>query len=95
MEHAEKACAEITWDGRRFQSDAFERGPRTLRRDMRVEGDARGAVTVSYVEPCPPSDAVAFPAEEADLVEAVAYMLSVALSGAWPRNPSAKRSRSS
>lgn len=79
FKHADKARAEIHWDGRSYPSDGFERGPWSLRRDLVVEGCPRGYVEVSYTEACECGEGGPFLKEEHDLIQTIAYMLSVGI----------------
>jgi PAS domain S-box-containing protein len=79
FEHAERAHAEICWDGHSYLSDGFERGRWTVRRDLVVQGQVRGAVEVSYAEPDPGRDDASFLKEEHDLVEAISHVLAVGI----------------
>jgi len=78
-EYAEKANAEIVWDGRSYHSDGFERGPWTLRSDILLDGRARGTVEVSYLEPCPSRGEDPFLSEERTLIKAIAHLLGVGI----------------
>jgi PAS domain S-box-containing protein len=79
LECTERAGAKICLDGRTYLSEGFDRGPQVLRRDLVVEGHARGYVEVSYPELGSAQNGTSFSAEEADLIGAVAHILGVGI----------------
>ncbi len=76
-QHPEVTCARITIDGKTFQSDGFRETIWRQSADIKVAGESAGSVEVFYLNDMPEFEEGPFLKEERDLIDAIAYKLSI------------------
>ncbi|MCW3989191.1 MAG: GAF domain-containing protein [Candidatus Bathyarchaeota archaeon] len=75
MQHPVEACARITLDGRRYETDNFRETSQALSADIKIQGENVGSLMVCYLEEVPEGEGEMFLPEEGELVNALAERL--------------------
>ena len=76
-QYPEVAQARITFDGNAYETAGFTKRPEELVVDVVVNGERRGTVEVGYTEPMGHIEGFVFPAEQRNLLTAVARQISL------------------